>query len=380
MSNRKNNRPIRVLHVIGGMNRAGAESMIMNIFRNIDHSRFQFDFLVYSEDKQDFENEIEYLGGRVIHTDLFKTKSPFRMVNTIYRVIRKNGPYDVIHCATLFNSAYPLIASLPFKSMRRITHSHNTMNVLSSSVFMKIYEKCAETVIRCLTDIPIACGKEAGDFLFGKKIFEKSGHVILNSVDIDRFAMPDKVKAAKLSEEYNLKGYKIITSVARFQQVKNHAFMLKIASCLKQENVKFKMLLVGTGELHSTIKNEIHERELDEEVILMGLRTDIPEILSVSDVFIMPSFFEGNPVSLIEAQIAGCHCVISDTITETIDIGLGLIKRVGLDCDSSVWAHKIEGISRTDIAYSDIARAVKISGYDLDETTRLMCRLYEYGK
>ena len=81
MSNRKNNRPIRVLHVIGGMNRAGAESMIMNIFRNIDHSRFQFDFLVYSEDKQDFENEIEYLGGRVIHTDLFKTKSPFRMTS-----------------------------------------------------------------------------------------------------------------------------------------------------------------------------------------------------------------------------------------------------------------------------------------------------------
>lgn len=380
MNNQKNDRAIRVLHVIGGMNRAGAESMIMNIYRNIDRTRFQFDFLVYSEDKQDFEDEIECLGGRVIHTDLFKTKSPFRMVKTIYGIIRRFGPYDVIHCATLFNSAYPLIASLPFRSMRRLTHSHNTMNVLSSSLLMKIYEKCAGTVIRCLTDIPVACGNEAGEFLFGKKIFGKRGHVILNSVDIDRFAISDRAKRVDLAEKYNLNGYKIITSVARFQPVKNHAFMLKIASCLKQEKIKFKILLVGIGELYSDITNEIHDRGLDDNVILMGLRADIPEILSLSDVFIMPSFYEGNPVSLIEAQVAGCHCVISDTITETIDIGLGLVERVSLNCDASVWAHKIKAVSRTDIAYSDIARAAKISGYDLDETTRLMCRLYEYGK
>lgn len=380
MNNRKNNRVIRVLHVMGGMNRAGAESMIMNIYRNIDHSRFQFDFLVYSEEKQDFEEEIVHLGGRVIHTDLFKTKSPFRMVNTIYGVIKRNGPYDVIQCATLFNSAYPLIASLPFKSMRRITHSHSTMNVLSSSMLMKIYEKCAGAVIRCLTDIPIACGKEAGDFLFGKKIFEKRGHVILNSVDINRFSKPNIAKASDLVEKYSLNGCKIITSVARLQPVKNHAFMLRVASCLKQENVKFKMLLVGVGELHSEITNEIYDRGLDNDVILMGLRADIPEILSVSDVFIMPSYFEGNPVSLIEAQVAACHCVISDTITETIDIGLGLVERMSLNCDASVWAHKIEAVTRTDIAYSDIARAVKDSGYDLNETTGLMCRLYEYGK
>lgn len=380
MNNRMNNRIIRVLHVIGGMNRAGAESMIMNIYRNIDHSRFQFDFLVYSKENQDFEEEIVHLGGRVIHTDLFKTKSPFRMVNTIYGVIKRNGPYDVIHCATLFNSAYPLIASLPFKSMRRITHSHNTMNVLSTSILMKIYEKCTGIVIRYLTDIPIACGKEAGEFLFGKKKFEKRGYVILNSVDINRFSKPDIAKASDLAEKYNLNGCKIITSVARFQPVKNHAFMLKVASCLKQKNIKFKMLLVGKGELYSDIANEIHDRGLDDDVILMGLRADIPEILSVSDVFIMPSYFEGNPVSLIEAQVAGCHCVISDTITETIDIGLGLVERVNLNCDASIWAHKIEAVTQTDIAYSDIARAVKVSGYDLDETTALMCRLYEYGK
>lgn len=336
--------------------------------------------MVYSEDKQDFEDEIEHLGGRVIHTDLFKTKSPFRMVKTIYRIIKRNGPYDVIHCATLFNSAYPLIASIPFRSMKRITHSHNTMNVLSSSMLMKIYEKCAGTVIRCFTNIPIACGKEAGYFLFGKKIFEKSGHVILNSVDIDRFARPDRAKCAKLAEEFCLNGYMVITSVARFQPVKNHAFMIDIAYSLKQKSVRFKMLLVGTGELYSDIEKEINDRGLDDEVILMGLRTDIPEILSVSDVFIMPSFFEGNPVSLIEAQVAGCNCVISDAITETIDIGLGLIERVSLNCDVSIWAHIIESVSRKSIAYSDITRAVKASGYDLDETTGLMCRLYEYGK
>lgn len=379
MKNRKNNSIIRVLHVIGGMNRAGAETMIMNVYRNTDRTRFHFDFLVYSENTQDFEDEIAVLGGHVIHTDLFTTKSPLKMVSTIHRVIKEYGPYDAIHCATLFNSAYALIASLPFRGLKRITHSHNTKNTISGSMLGKVYEKCAGAVIRRLTHIPIACGREAGNFLFGRKIFEKQGHVILNSVDIGRFAKPDRRKSSVLVENLHIDGHKIITSVARFQPVKNHAFMLEIASCLKQQDAKFKMLLVGNGELYPEIERQIHERGLSDYVILMGIRADIPEILAVSDVFLMPSYFEGNPVSLIEAQVAGCHCVISDSITETIDIGLGLVERVSLERDASTWARKITAMSRTDIAYSDTVRAVKAAGYDLDETTALLCRLYEQG-
>lgn len=382
MSNRLNNHPndsrIKVLHVIGGMNRAGAESMIMNIYRCIDRTKIQFDFLVYSNEKQDFETEIKTLGGKVIHTNLFSTKSPFTMVRTIRQVLREHGPYQVIHCATLFNSAYALLAALPFKHILKITHSHNTQNTVASSLIIKIYERFAKYVIQHYTEVPLACGKEAGEFLFGKKLFSNRGIVLLNSVDIDQFTNVPVEKSNFIMEELGLHGQKVVTSIARLDPVKNHTFMIDIASVLKSSGADFKMLLVGKGELHEEIKSKIKENNLNCNVIMLGTRSDIAEILSITDVFLMPSIFEGNPVSLIEAQIAGCRCVISDSITEKIDIGLNLIERCSLDDNSAEdWANIIKQSCKSQIDYNTKKMTLIKSGYDLEATTKLLSDIYE---
>lgn len=374
------NDKLRVLHVIGGMNRAGAESMMMSIFRTIDRSRFQFDFLVYNTNEQDYEAEIARLGGRVIHTS--PGRSPMGMVRTVREVMRREGPYDAVHCATLFNSAWALVAARwSFPAVLRVTHSHNTRNVVAPSMTKRVYERVAAAIIRRLTQVPLACGREAGRFLFGKRIFDKRGTVLLNSVDLNRFANVAPERREALANEFNLAGKMVITSVARFNTVKNHALMVEMARELKARNADFAMLLVGQGELEADIRARIARYGLDDCVTLTGVRGDIPEILSVTDLFIMPSFFEGNPVSIIEAQAAGCPCLISDTITPGIDIGLGLIGRLSPTGDTPArWAEAALASGHREIPIAERHEALCRAGYDLEATTRLLCDIYTRKK
>lgn len=368
----------RILHVIGGMNRAGAETMIMNIYRVIDHNEFQFDFLVYNDNKQDYEEEILKYGGRVIHLPL--SKSVFGSIKSIFSIrsiIKEYGPYCAIHAATLHNSAIALLASAGVKGCRRITHSHSTANTLKPSLAKRIYNKITSFVIRKLSDQYIACGQEAGEYLFGKKLFTKKGIILNNSVDIDRFCDVNAEILEKLKREFNITSDMIVIgSVARLCDVKNHKRMITIAAELKRRGVNFKMIFVGRGELENSLREEVSNHDLNKNIVFAGIRSEIPELMHLFDVFLMPSFFEGNPVTLIEAQAAGLNSVISDIITEKIDMGLGLIHRVSLDSDDTEWVDTICSCQPSRLTRSQISKALSSSGFDLRTNSGMLCDIY----
>lgn len=369
----------RVLHIIGGMNRAGAETMIMNIYRAIDRSKFQFDFLVYSNNRQDYESEIESLGGRVIHMPMTGSLGEcLKSVIQIRRIVKDYGPFSAIHAATLHNSAFALLATLGTSRCRKIVHSHSTANTVSSSVIKRIYNVATKWIIRALTDEYVACGDEAGQYLFGKRLFRQRGIVINNSVDVDRFYDVKNESGATLKEEFGITDEIVIGSVARLNEVKNHKRMLEIASELKRRGNRFKMILVGRGNLENEIRKELTTRELNDYVILAGVRDDIPELMHLFDVFLMPSFFEGNPVTLIEAQAAGLPAVISDSITDKIDMGLDLIHRVSLAEDNGKWVDTILSAVQTRRSPKGvIVSALKKHGYDLHRNVERLCKIYD---
>lgn len=366
----------KVLQVIGGMNRAGAETMLMNIYRHIDKTQIQFDFLVFYSEKQDYEDEIESMGGKVIHMPLNKGIQMAKSVAFIRKVLRNEGPYCAIHAATLFNSVYPLLASIGMPGVVRVVHSHTTRNTLHRSVLRVVYEHLSRWLIKVLGQRFIACGVEAGEYLFGKR-FHKDGIVINNAVNIDEFANADSSAIENLRKELGIDGDLVIGNVARLTEVKNHAKMIEIAQALKTKGIKFKMLFIGQGDLQQEIEQKIQAYHLEDEVQLLGLRTDIPNLLHVMDVFLMPSHFEGNPVSLIEAQAAGVPCVISDTITDRIDVGAGLVRKVRLDQDGKEWAEAILTAAALPRPSKEaIADGLKTHGYDLDTTTQLLMDIY----
>ena len=287
----------RVLQVIGGMNRAGAETMIMNTYRAIDREKIQFDFLVYSDKKQDYEDEILSLGGRVIRVSV---KNPLEYISKIDDVINKYGPYIAIHAHTLHNNAFAMLAAKRHKGVVRISHSHTTRNQVITSGVKRVYESLTKIIIKKESQVWLACGEEAGLYLFGER-FKECGHVINNGIDLSLYDHCNP-QCEDVKKEFQLDADIVIGNIGRLTEVKNHAFMLKIAEKLKERNLNFKMVFIGQGELKEQIQERIRKMNLDDVVVMTGVRSDIPDFLHIFDVFLMPSIFEGNPVTLIEAQ------------------------------------------------------------------------------
>lgn len=367
----------RVLQVIGGMNRAGAETMIMNVYRILDRQKIQFDFLVYSDHKQEYEEEIVSLGGRVIHINDYNL---LNFTSKIETVIKTYGPYIAIHAHTLHNIAFAMMAGKRQKNVLRIAHSHSTRNVIASGILKKIYENLTRRVIKKEAQVWLACGEEAGEYLFGKDFIRK-GIIINNGVDLTIYTGQND-KCHMLQKEFETENKLVIGSIARLTELKNHKFMIEVAKCLKEQNVKFKMLLVGQGELKEKLQQLIVENDVENEVILTGVRSDVPDLLKLFDVFFMPSLFEGNPVTLIEAQASGLPCVVSDRITDKIDLRIGLIHKLSLETDSiDSWAKKL--ISQKNKRLTDdsiILETFKKNEYDVKSTMLKLVRIYQCGR
>lgn len=367
---------VRILQVMGGMNRRGAESFIMNIYRKIDRSKVQFDFLVYSDEKQDFEDEIVSLGGRVIHMPCSSGVGAIKSVGMMREVIRKYGPYKAIHAQTLMNIAYVWLAARKFPSVVRMAHSHNTRNRVVTSGVVKIYECIAKSIIRHYSQVMFACGEDAGLYLFGKR-FRKEGIILKNGIDLDIHTKVNCDAIVAIKNKLGLNDKLIIGSVARFNEVKNHPFMLRIASALKQQGVCFRMVFVGNGPNEHEIRKLTEEAGLHEEVVFAGLRSDITDIMHTLDVFLMPSHFEGNPVTLVEAQAAGLPCVITDNITDEMDMGLGLIHKLSLSESADSWASAIVEASKMRCNNEALIRKrIATCGFDAQSTANQLLNVY----
>ena len=367
---------IRILQIVGGMNRRGAETFIMNVYRQIDRTKVQFDFLVYDDDEQDYEKEITKLGGLVIHRKLKMGILGFLSIPKIKKVIRDYGPYKAIHAQTLFNMCYALIASLAYPDILRISHSHSTKNRVSSNILVKLYQIISRKIIRKYTQVMCACGEEAGEFMFGQQ-FVKKGIILNNGIDLDLFCKYDETECKIIRKEFGLDDCIVIGSVARFFEVKNHSFMIEIAKVLKSKDVKFKMVFVGDGDLRESIQKKICDNNLQDEVLCIGVRSDIYNFMHVFDAFLMPSYYEGNPVTLVEAQAAGLPSVISDVITDSMDMGLNLIYKIPLKDNPVDWANALINVSSTRMNDDKVIRQkITERGYDSKATAMKLQGIY----
>lgn len=363
----------RVLQVIGGMNRAGAETMIMNTYRAIDRKKIQFDFLVYSDKKQDYEDEILSLGGRVIRVSV---KNPLEYISKIDDVINKYGPYIAIHAHTLHNNAFAMLAAKKHKGVVRISHSHNTQNQVNVSFAKKVYESLTKKIIQKESQVWLACGEEAGLYLFGER-FREHGHVVNNGINLSLYDHRNP-ECENVRKEFKLDADIIIGNIGRLTEVKNHSFMLKIAEKLKERNLNFKMVFIGQGELKDQIKEEIRKMDLEDVVIMTGVRSDIADFLQIFDVFLMPSIFEGNPVTLIEAQASGVSCVVSESITDKIDLGLGLINKASLSQSIDFWCDLIvQAASHRVDDYGKIKKIFQSKKYDSLSIANQLTNIYK---
>lgn len=366
------NEPIRVLHVLNSMNRGGTETMIMNYYRNINRNNVQFDFLLTCSKKCDYEEEIISLGGKIYRITPLTIISVHKYIKEIATFLSKNDSYNIIHSHTSSKSFIPLLIAKLYNIPVRISHSHNNKS-----------EKNIKGLIRNILKIPLklvttdffACSIEAAEWLYGKKFITKNNYTIIkNAIDIEKFEYNEKLRT-QLRESLGLNENFLIGNIARFNHQKNHEFLIDIFKEVYQLNKNARLILVGDGELKRTIQNRVKTYGLEDKCIFMGVRDDIPQILSALDVFILPSKFEGLGLVLIEAQASGLYSFTSADVVSKEAKVTELLEFISLQSNAKTWAEKIvkysNGYKRMNLK-KDIIK----SGYDIIETSYWLENFY----
>jgi glycosyltransferase EpsF len=336
--------PARVLHVVGGMARGGAETMIMNLYRHVDRSRLQFDFLCTRPDEQSYDREIRELGGRILRIDSPAEVGHWAYVQQMKRMIETRGAFRVVHAHTLFNTG--LVAAVAKRAgvPIRVSHSHSTSDIANASFKGTVYHWVMRRLILHYATHLVTCGAEAGRYLFGDRVYD-SGRVMLlrNGLDLSAYEGLDRAGiVTQYNREFEFEDSDVVLgNVAGFRELKNHPFLIKLMLALLEENPNYKMVLVGDGDTRTAIEVLVAEHGLQSKVRFTGIRADIPELMTYLDVFLLPSLYEGLPVTIIEAQAAGTACVLSETITKEVDLGLGLVDWADI-ADVQDWLKKIQ--------------------------------------
>lgn len=373
----------RILHVVGGMDRGGAETMIMNLYRAIDRSNIQFDFLCMQQGKHHYDEEIEKMGGRIFYIKEPKERGVFGHILDMRNVMLKNGPFAAVHGHTNFHTGIIAIAAKMSNVKIRICHSHNTRESNNSKFFRRAYFALMKLLIQKYSTTMLACGVEAGEHLFGKRMLDRgSVEVFPNAINLEQFKIIPINEVNLLRKELNIPENAIVLgNIARFTEQKNHEFFIDFIKKLEQKDTEYRIVLVGEGILLEGFSNRINEMGLQSKVLFLGVRSDIPLLLNLFDVFIMPSLYEGLPVSIVEAQATGVPCLVSDTITEEVDMGLGLISYLNLKKSKDEWVNKIIEIlnkhNNKIINQSLINVALSNKGYEITESVFRLKKIYK---
>lgn len=364
-------KPIRVLHVFGKMDRGGAETMIMNLYRNIDRSMIQFDFVVHTKEKCAFDDEIISLGGLIYSVPQYNGRNHFQYIKVWKKFIEQHIEYRIIHGHVRSTASIYLNVAKAY-GLVIIAHSHSIAS--RGNKFEQIVKNILQLPIRNVADNLFSCSSEAGKWLFGKNMIKNKKHnIVKNAINIDQFVFNED-KRNEIRKLLNIEDKFVVGHVGSFSYPKNHKFLLDIFSEVQKRVKESVLLLVGDGELKKSIDSKINQLKLSNNVLMIGVRSDISELLQAMDVFLFPSLFEGLGIAVVEAQAAGLHTVVSEAIPEEACV-TDLIEKEFLNSPISKWVDKIlkyaYGYER-----KDTSKIIKSKGYDVRETAKWLQNFY----
>lgn len=356
------------------MNRGGAENAIMNYYREIDRSKVQFDFLITDSRKSDFEDEILSLGGKVYRVRLLTIKHPMRYISDVKSFFKTHPEYQIVHSHTSSKSVIPLAIAKYYKIPIRIAHSHNAKT--ESGMSGKIRD-CLKPFLKYIANVFFSCGEQASQWLYGKK-FNKRRQVsiIHNVIDANKFRF-NVERRREIREQLSIdKETIVIGNVARFSIQKNHRFSLMILKEFLALYPKSKLLLIGDGQEKENIIKYAKELGILENLIMVGAIPNVYDFLQAMDVFILPSLFEGLPLSIIEAQVSGLPCYTTlGTVSSECSV-TELVNYLPLESGAAHWAEEIYKTVSSDYNRTDRYEEIKSAGYDSVTTANTLQDLY----
>lgn len=361
-------KPIKILQIFTVLNKGGAETNLMNYYRNMERNEFQMDFLVHRESGF-FEQEILNSGSNIYRLPPilpWKLKEYKRAVKDFFD---QHSDYDIIHgqCSELGVFIYE-------EAKRRnipviIAHAHNAkMDRDKKLAFRILWKKRMRKSINTY----FTCGKEAAENLFGKELAKKAFQMN-NAIEVENFKFNVEVRNQKRAELNADKTINLV-NIGRFNTQKNQLFLLDIFAEILKQNNNYQLFLVGQGELENRLKEKVKKLNLEKNVRFLGLRNDVSELLQAMDCFLFPSLHEGFSVAFVEAQTTGIQCVISDGVPAESILVKENVQVISLKENAEQWANKILEIKNFE--RKDVSKTIKEKGYDIKENAKKMEEKY----
>ena len=359
----------RVLQVLGGLNRGGAETMVMNLYRNVDRNHIQFDFIIHTTEKQDYYDEILALGGRIYSCPRYRLYNDLSYKKWWNSFFRNHNEYTIIH-SHIRSTAAIILKTAQKYGLYTISHSHSTSNGKGIAAFVKNLSK---SNIENYSNTCFACSQKAGDWLYGEKVSHSDKfHVLKNAINAKQYTF-DEEKRLKMRSAFGVQDDFVVGQVGRFADMKNQDFSVSVLVELLKLNKNSKLIFVGDGEYKVFVEKQVHTYGLDDKVLFLGVRSDISDIMQAFDALIFPSTYEGLGIVAVEAQAAGLPVIMSETIPNEVVL-TELTKKLPIG-DCRMWATKL--FECKDIARISTLQQIQNGGYDIGTTAKYLQNFYE---
>lgn len=370
-------KPIRIAQIMGKLCAGGVESVAFNYYRAIDKSRYQFDFYYDADSTVEPPQDLIEMGARFIKIP------PYQKLNEYLKILKKylkDNNYQIVHSHLNTLSVFPLYAARCAGVPIRIAHNHSVPGG------NEVYRNLAKNTLKYFSKVNatdyFACSEKAGRWLFGDKDYN-SGKVFVmkNAIDFSQYNRPVQ-ETIEITQKLNLENKFVVGHVGRFTFAKNHKFVIEVFNEILKKRANAVLLLVGDGELHKEIVDQVHSLNLDSHVVMTGKVSDPQKYYAVMDVLILPSVFEGLSMTTIEAQAAGKNILISQAVPKEAVISDGCHY---MDEGSSVtdWAVTAINVADKKIEYDhhkadyDISNAVKKLEQKYDQLLKRAKEEYE---
>lgn len=357
-------RPIRILQIVTQMHRGGLENRLMDIYRSIDRQSVQFDFYTFRKEKCSFDEEIQKHGGVVYYNDPLNVLSLLKSVMRLKHFLSEHKGYRIVHCHMNHWCGFLLLAAKAAGVPVRIAHARTSLE-----------KKTKANIIKNILKFPVnftathrfAVSRKAAEWLYGAHALKQTAVTIWpNAINTKLFLFNQQVRE-RVRDTYHLSEAFVVIHVGNMFPVKNHSFLLKVFVELIRARPNARLLLVGEDHMNGAVQKEAVGFGIEDKIIFLGVRSDVPDLLQAADVFVFPSFYEGFPGAVLEAQAAGLPCILSDSITDEICIS-DTIKRLSIKSPPEVWAKAINSVQLgTETRRTHQQNQVVHAGFDIDD-------------
>lgn len=355
---------IRILQVVTYMGRGGLETMLMSYYRHIDRSQIQFDFLVHRDFRSEYDDEIEAMGGRIYRLSRLVPWSQLYQ-KSLNDFFAGHPEYKIIHVHQDCLSSVILKSAKKNGVPVRIAHSHSSSQDKNLKYLIKLWYK--RLIPKYATNL-FACGKDAGDWMFGGANYRIINNAIAAKENVYNMQRREIIRA-----ELGLNDAFVIGLTARFVASKNHSFLLDIFSAVVVMDASAKLLLIGDGDLRADIEKKAEGLGLSDKIIMTGIRTDVPDLLQAMDAFVIPSLYEGLPLASVEAQAAGLPCFISDKMPIECK-KTDLVQQLSLSDSPETWAKAI--LNTKCMERRDTYQEIVDAGFDIESNAKELQKFY----